>query len=64
MKTGDLVRDINIHPIRNPHGDRMGIIKAPLGRGYRTARWEVAWIDGGPDRFVYKRDLELVNEGR
>ena len=64
MKVGDLIRDINIHPIRNPHGDRLGIIKAPLGRGYKTMRWEVVWIDGGCDRFVFKKDLEVINESR
>jgi hypothetical protein len=64
MKPGDLVRDIDIHPIRNPHGDRVGIIKEPIGRGTLSSRYEVAWTDGGPDRFVNKRDLEIVNEGR
>jgi hypothetical protein len=65
MKVGDLVKDINYHPIRNPDGNRLGIIKAPLSGGvYKTSRYEVAWVDGGDDRFVSKRDLELISEGR
>lgn len=67
MKVGDLVKDINYHHTRNPHGpsgNRMGIIKEVLGKGLKPARYEVAWVDGGADRFVSKRDLELVNEGR
>lgn len=68
MKVGDLVKDINYHHTRNPHGpsgNRLGIIKAPLSSGvHKTSRYEVAWVDGGDDRFVSKRDLELVNEGR
>jgi len=67
MKVGDLVKDINYHHTRNPHGpsgNRMGIIKEVLGKGLKPARYEVAWVDGGVDKFVGKRDLELVNEGR
>ena len=62
MKVGDLVRDIKIHPHWNPEGalgNRLGVIQ-----GRQRFRYEVSWIDKGTDRFVNKRDLEVLSESR
>lgn len=62
MKVGDLVRDTKIHPHWNPEGaagNRLGLIHAM--KGYR---YEIAWVDKGVDRFVNKRELEVVSESR
>ena len=60
MKIGDLVRDKAFHHYWNPKGDageRVGIVLDA-----KHSRCEVLWNDNGPDRFVNKRDLELINE--
>jgi|TARA_R110000824_G_scaffold46105_4_gene132906 hypothetical protein len=59
MKVGDLIRDLSIHQIRSPDGaasNRLGVIRA-----INRSRYEIAWIDKGDDRYVNKRDLEVIS---
>ena len=62
MKVGDLVRDTTFHPHWNPDGNngkRTGVIITT-----NRFRCEIIWADGGADRFVNKRELEIISESR
>jgi hypothetical protein len=62
VKIGDLVIDKAFHHYWNPKGDvgnRVGIVLDA-----KRFRCEVLWTDNGPDRFVDKKDLELISENR
>ena len=62
MNVGDLVLDRAFHHHWNPKGDEGNRIGMVLD--VKIYRCEILWTDNGPDRFVNKKDLELISENR